>query len=163
MYQKVLQCVSNCTLVQLRFGTPLSVRRKFAFLRLLFVVTPSYAVHRRILNFDLLLPNVSLKRDYLYDFRLYGQLVVSCQGLAKMLAPLAGEHTSGCSDLKQFAYIRLCVAKQLIAKFFQFVYGKLNFVAEYRTNSNVLRHNCLPSISRLCQGLTSKFPAFCSP
>jgi hypothetical protein len=26
-----------------------------------------------------------------------------------------------------------------------------------------LRHNCLPSISRLCQGLTSKFPEFCFP
>ena len=163
MFQIVLQYASNCSLGLARLGILFSLRRKYGVSRLRLVGRPSYDGFLPILRFVVQLPNASLKHGYSYGFRLYDQLAVNCQGLAKRLGLLNGERISVYHDLKQFAGIRLCAAKRLMVMFFQYACDALNFVAGYLTSLNGLRHNYLLNTARLCRGSVSKFPVFCAP
>ncbi len=163
MYQIVLQRISNYSLDLVRLGTLFSLRRKYDALRLQFAEHPSCGDLRPLLRFAARLPNASLKHGYSYGFRLYDQLAENRWGLAKRLGLLNGEHISVYHDLKQLVGTRLCATKRLMVIFSQYACGVLNFVAEYLTSLNGLRHNYLLNIARLCRGLGSKFPAFCVP
>lgn len=163
MFQIVLQYLSNYILGLSGFGTRFSLLRKFFALHLQSFEIPSCGDSRRLLHFDGMLPTASLKHGYLCDSHLYDRLVANYRGFAKRLGLLNGEHISVCRDLKQFASTRLCVAKRLVTMFSQCAYGALNFVAEYLTSLNGLRHNYLLNTARLCRRSVSKFPAFCVP
>ena len=163
MYQIVLQRALNYSLDLERLGILFSLRRKFGALRLQFVERSSYDGPLLLSHFVVQIPNASLKHGYSCGFRLCDRLAENYRDLAKRLGLLNGERISVYHDLKQFAGTRLCAAKRLITMFSQYVYGALNFVAEYLTNSSGLRHDYLLNTVRLWRGLVSRFPVFCIP
>ncbi len=162
MHQRVLQSVLNCTPVQKRIGTLISLRREFFFLHLLFVGTPSYAFPRRILNSGLPLPSVSLKRNYSTYLHLYGQPAESYLGCEQMLGRQGGVHILNFHDQEQRAHIRLYESTQIGLMFFRFVFDKINSAEEYLSSLRELFQSCLRNIVHLFLGSQPKFH-LCSP